>query len=200
MNNGGTLVFAGDDNVKYADVVGVAEGITMIVRLTGGKRAQIETPLLIFINKSRNYPLRNIPDDVLGVCYRTSPKGAIDGQTFTEYFKQKRAHCRTPGDNRPRTIFWDTCSGHNTSVTKFLSCLRASLKYFPANATNLVHRADSCFISKVKEALSSSRNQKKIEIIRGEKNGRTKSALMGLGRENFPILEKIFFKVLLRNQ
>ncbi len=88
MDNGRTLGFAGDDNVKYADVVSGGEGITMIVRLTGGKRAQIETPFLTFINKSRNYRLRNLPEDVPGVCYRTSPKGFIDGQTFVEYFKE----------------------------------------------------------------------------------------------------------------
>ncbi len=67
MDNGRTLCFAGDDNVKYADVVSGGEGIAMIVRLTGGQRAQIETPFLIFVNKSRNYPLRNLPDDVTGV-------------------------------------------------------------------------------------------------------------------------------------
>ncbi len=42
MDNGRTLGFAGDDNVKYADVVSGGEGITMTVRVTGGKRAQIE--------------------------------------------------------------------------------------------------------------------------------------------------------------
>ncbi len=42
MDNGRALGFAGDDNVKYADVVSGGEGITMILRLTGGKRAQIK--------------------------------------------------------------------------------------------------------------------------------------------------------------
>ncbi len=37
MDNGRALGFAGDDNVKYADVVSGGEGITMILRLTGGK-------------------------------------------------------------------------------------------------------------------------------------------------------------------
>ncbi len=117
--------------------------------------------------KSGKYPLRNLPDDVPGVCYRTSTKGFIDGQTFVEYFKEKRAHSRTPGDNRPRTIFLDNCSGHNTSghntsvqLTKVLPCLRASLKYFPANATDLVQPADSFIISKIKETWASSLNQK----------------------------------------
>ncbi len=133
--------------------------------------SSIETPFLIFINTIRNYPLRNLPDDVPGVCYRTSLKGFIDGQTFVEYFKEKQAHYSTPGDNRPRTIFLDNCSGHNTPVelTKVLSCLRASLKYFPANATDLVQPTDSFIISKIKEAWSSSWNQKKIEMIRANK-------------------------------
>ncbi len=52
---------------------------------------------------------------------------------------------------------------------KVLSCLHASLKYFPADATDLVQPADSFIISKIKEAWSSSWNQKKIEMIRANK-------------------------------
>ncbi len=58
--------------------------------------------------------------------------------------------------------------------------------------TDLVQPADSFIISKIKEAWSSSWNQKKIEMIRAN-NGRIKSALVGPGRENFPILKRNIF-------
>ncbi len=73
-----------------------------------------------------------------------------------------------------------------------LSCPSASLKYFPANATDLVQPADSYIISKIKEAWSSSWNQKKIETIRANK-WQDKVRSDGPGRKNFPILERNIF-------
>lgn len=54
MDNGRTLGFKGEQEVKYADVVSGGDPITLMVRLTGGKNARIETPFLIFKNKYRS--------------------------------------------------------------------------------------------------------------------------------------------------
>ncbi len=94
---------------KYADAVSCGEGITMIVRLTGGKRAQIETPVLIFINK-------NLPDGVPGFCYRTSPKGLLTVRLLWNTLNRNGPTIVRLGIIGPRTIFLDNCSGHNTSV------------------------------------------------------------------------------------
>lgn len=48
MNNGRTLGFRGDREVKYAEVVSGGVPITMTVKITGGVHAKICTPFLIF--------------------------------------------------------------------------------------------------------------------------------------------------------
>ena len=40
IRNGRTVGFRGQESVKYADIVSGGEGITMMVRLTGGVRAK----------------------------------------------------------------------------------------------------------------------------------------------------------------
>ncbi len=42
MDNGRTLGFAGDENVKYADVVSGGEGITMIVHSLGENELKLK--------------------------------------------------------------------------------------------------------------------------------------------------------------
>ena len=75
MDNGRTLGFRGDDAVKYAEVVSSGDSMTMVVRISGGRRAIIESPMLIFTNANGSYPIRAIPDNIPGVSYRTGPKG-----------------------------------------------------------------------------------------------------------------------------
>ena len=50
MDNGKTLVFRSDDDVKYMDVVSGVMPMTMVVSITGGSREKIEVPLIIFQN------------------------------------------------------------------------------------------------------------------------------------------------------
>ena len=73
-DNEKTLEFCGDETVKYADVVSGGHGMTMIVRLTGGRTAWIEVPFLVFENKACTYPIRAVANDVPGVAYRTAKK------------------------------------------------------------------------------------------------------------------------------
>ena len=48
MDNGRTVRIQGDDNVKYADVIAGDEGITMMVRIIGGRFEGMEAPTLVF--------------------------------------------------------------------------------------------------------------------------------------------------------
>lgn len=90
MDNGKTLGFIGNNQVKYADVVSGGESITMVVRITGGQRAAIQPPMLIFKNLFRSYPIRGVPDSMPGVFYSTSPKawmrfcGVIDFKNLVQ--------------------------------------------------------------------------------------------------------------------
>ena len=47
MDNGRTVGMRGDEHVKYADVASGDEGITMMVRITGGRNARVEAPMLV---------------------------------------------------------------------------------------------------------------------------------------------------------
>lgn len=75
---GRTIRTRGDQNVAYADIVAGDEGITMMVRIKGGRDARIECPMFIFQNQGRSYPIRNVPDNVPGVCIGHSQR---DGWT-----------------------------------------------------------------------------------------------------------------------
>jgi hypothetical protein len=90
MDNGKTLGFRGDNDFKYADVVSGGMGMTMVVRLTGGPYADICTPLMIFQNQQCSYPINGVPDNVPGVCYRTSKKGFMTRKVWEEAMDEKR--------------------------------------------------------------------------------------------------------------
>lgn len=91
LENGKTLGFASPEDVKYAEITSGGHGITILVRITGGKIASIRPPFLIFQIQERNYPIRNILDNVRDVSYRTQTK-RLDGQGFfLEWIKETRA-------------------------------------------------------------------------------------------------------------
>lgn len=105
MDNGRTLGFIGDNDIKYTDVVSGGDPITMVVRKTGGKASMIQPPMLIFKNQSRPYPIRGVPDDVTGDYYRRSPKGWMDSQVRPDYISSlKKIH------GRHRHLFVGNCS------------------------------------------------------------------------------------------
>ena len=180
FDNGYTLGFRGDETVKYADVTSGGEGMTMMMRISGGTKSYIENPFMLFKNKDCSYPVRGIPDDVPGVCYRTGPKGWIDSRVMVEWVCERRALSPLP-NGRKRILFVDNCSGHNMNA-ELRSALEKSnteLRYFPANATDLMQPADSFVIQKIKAAWSNRRERYKTEFIQrmshtnsyGTKNG-----------------------------
>ena len=170
MDNGKTLAMKGAENVKYADVVSGGEGMTMIVRITGGVNAKVYPSMMIFKNKDRNYPIRGLIDDVEGVSYRTGPKGWMDKRVFVQWLDERRAN---PRDRYGRTkvIFMDNCGGHNETPESVaaLQRLNAIVRKLPANATDLCQPADSFIISKIKDSWSKHWDRKKSELIRADK-------------------------------
>lgn len=75
FDNGQTMGFAGDQEVKYADAISGVVGMTMVVRISGGRDARIEPPFMVFKNDRCPYPIRGLPDDIPGVSYRSGPGG-----------------------------------------------------------------------------------------------------------------------------
>jgi hypothetical protein len=91
LDNGRTLGFRGDTSVKYADMVSGGDSMTMVIRISGGRRSMIEAPMLVFTNSNSTYPMRGMEDNIPGVCYRTRPKGWMDQALFAEFFAEPRA-------------------------------------------------------------------------------------------------------------
>jgi hypothetical protein len=57
IDNGRTLGFWGDTTVKYVDVVFGGDSMTMVVRISRGRRSLIEAPMLIFTNGNSRNPI-----------------------------------------------------------------------------------------------------------------------------------------------
>lgn len=153
LDNGKTLAFIGDREVRYADVVSGGQPITMMVRITGGKHATICPPMIVFQNMKRSYPIRGLEDNIPGVCYRSSPKGWMDGVTWEKWLGERRAINRL-SDGKKRVLFVDNCSSHteHESVQEKLSNINTALRKLPPQTTNRTQPADSFVISKIKAA------------------------------------------------
>ncbi|OWY93114.1 hypothetical protein PHMEG_00037609, partial [Phytophthora megakarya] len=170
FDNGRTLGFIGETQIRYADVVSGGEGMTMVVRISGGQNARVLPPMMIFTNSAGNYPIRGVPDNVDGVSYRTGPKGWMSKKKFREYLTEPRA-MRKDWKGRKKHIFLDNCSGHlsNDECPQELLELKAELRYLSANATDLCQPADSFVIAKIKDVWAQKWNQRKIDLIEGGK-------------------------------
>ena len=85
------------------------ESMTIVVRILGGHRATIEAPMLNFSNENRSYPIRGLVDNILGISYRTGPKGWMDQTILLEYFLEPCAH-QVDLHHCMKTIWLDNCS------------------------------------------------------------------------------------------
>lgn len=167
VDNGHTLGFMGDSEVKYADVVSGGEGMTMVVRLSGGRDAMIEAPFMVFTNKKRSYPIKGTPDNIAGVAYRSGPKGWMDTVVMTQWLSERRVIKKLP-NNRRRVLFVDNCSGHNVTeeMITALSKINTEVRFFPPNTTHLLQPCDSFVIQKIKSAWTTKWESYKMELIR----------------------------------
>ena len=78
MENGQTLRFTGDKDIKYAYVASSGEVMTMVMLISGGVNYQIEKPFMILKNTEHSYLVCGINDTSSGVIYRTQLKVFID--------------------------------------------------------------------------------------------------------------------------
>eukprot|EP00644_Phytophthora_capsici_P010721 jgi/Phyca11/104505/e_gw1.9.853.1 len=68
--------------------------------------------MLIFKNKSSNYPIQNLPDARRGVCYRTSPTAFINGRIMGEWLQEPRCWGHGGPFVGSRVLWMDNASGH----------------------------------------------------------------------------------------
>ncbi|KAG0620447.1 hypothetical protein M758_4G216500 [Ceratodon purpureus] len=166
LDNGKTLEFRGDTSVKYTDVVSGGESMTLVVRISGGRRSTIEAPMIIFTNENRSYPIRGLIDNVPGVTYRSGPKGWMDQSIMPEFFLDPRAY---QGDlhGQQKIVWLDNCSGH--TLTPRLEAIPTSkntkLNYLPPCSTHLCQPAYTFIISKIKDSWTRKWEAKKTKLI-----------------------------------
>ncbi|KAL3698368.1 hypothetical protein R1sor_012444 [Riccia sorocarpa] len=191
MDNGRTLGFRGDTQVKYADVVSGSQGMTMVVKVTGSVHAKIGTPFMIFSNANCSYPINNVPDNVLGVCYRTTKKAFITSACIAQYYREHRVN-RPDSDGRSIILWLDNAPGHNQTpeIEQALRDIKYEVRQFPENNTHLVQPADSFVISKIKDAWTKRWELKKMELIKnsewqGDGTRGTSGALKNPGKRYF---------------
>lgn len=84
MANGRTFAHMGDRNVKYWDVFSGKSGMTMMVMLSGGRPTCLQPPFLVLHNPTSNYPIMGVPENEVGVSYRTKPEGWMDRRVILE--------------------------------------------------------------------------------------------------------------------
>ena len=139
--------------MKYAEIVSGGESMTMVLCISGGRRATIEAPMLIFSNENRSYPIQGLIDDISRVSYRTGPKGWMDQTIFLEYFLEPRAY-QVNLHYRQKIIWLDKYSGHALipRLATVLATKNIVFKYLPPCSTHLCQPIDTFFILKVKDA------------------------------------------------
>eukprot|EP00644_Phytophthora_capsici_P014212 jgi/Phyca11/99493/e_gw1.3.1095.1 len=102
--------------------------------------------MMIFQNANSSYPVRGVPSNTPGVCYRTGPKGWMSKRVFREYLTEWRA-MNADRRGRHKNIYLDNCSSQLT---------------------------DSFVIAKIKNAWRCKWNHKRIELIENEEWQNTK--------------------------
>jgi hypothetical protein len=138
LDNGHMLGFRGDTSITYAKVVSGGDSMTMVVRISRGRRSMIEAPMLIFTNVHRSYPIRELEDTIPGVTYKTGPKGWMDQSIFPEYFNEPQVF-QADVQQRTKVVWLDNCSNHSLTLrlTTVLTGKNTILRYLPPCSTHL---------------------------------------------------------------
>jgi hypothetical protein len=153
MDNGRTLGFRGDTTVKYADVISGGDSMTMVVRISEGRRSLIEASMFIFTNGNSRYPIRGLDDNILGISYRTMPKCWMDQALFPKYFTEPRAF-QLDLHGCTKIIWIDNCNSHRITsrLTTVLTEKQTVLRFLPPCCIHLYQPVDTFIISKIKDA------------------------------------------------
>lgn len=111
LENGKTFGVRSDNEVRYADITSGVEGMTMVVRLSRGPNARVQTLFLIFKNKNRNYRIRGLPDTLPIFVYRAGLKGWMGEKNMLSRLKAPLL-IKSLSYNRICTLHIDNCSSH----------------------------------------------------------------------------------------
>jgi len=153
------------NDLSYHDIVSAGEGMTLVLRLTGGPNAKIQAPFFIFKNALGSHPIGGTPDNIPGVSYRSQRAGWMDGTRFIQYLKEPRA-IDLRDDLQQRMLFIDNASGHriNMEVEEACSMINTNIKYLPANTTHLCQPLDQFIICEIKRIWRNEWDLKRLDM------------------------------------
>ena len=132
INNEIILEFIGDTTIFYVEIVLGVDFITMLMKISEGRRSMIEALMLIFTNENMNYHICGLDYTISGVCYMTVSKGWIYQIFFTKYFVKPRAF-QSDIHGRPKIIWNNNYTGHNMTpqLSIGLEVKQTILRYSP---------------------------------------------------------------------
>lgn len=169
MDTGRTLDFEGESHVSYMATTSGSEGFTFVMNLGGGRQGTMEPGFIIFKNADCNYPIRNVPDNVPGVSYRTGKKAWMDMRVFLEMIKERKFLKPLPGGKK-RILFMDNVGSHKLSdeILEALAEINTEIKFLPTNSTNTTQACDAFGIQVFKQCWRGLWDAKKADDILNE--------------------------------
>lgn len=150
-----TLVFRGDEEVRCAHATLGGDGMTMTLYKARGPHFHMANPFMKFKKQDIKFLIRVTPDNIPVVSYYSGPKGWVDKLwSYSEW--RNASHWGAYQRVQWEYFLMDSCSRHTEKdeLRQALSKVNIEVKFFPANATDLVQPADSFIIQKFKAAWS----------------------------------------------
>lgn len=137
-----------------------------MVHISGGLRAILENPFLIFKSKDCRYPIRKVAESIPGVCYRTGEKGQIDQRVIYRWVQEQHARPRLPL-SRKHVFFVDNCSVHSMTDEPALNLGKSILRLATFPQMKPIFSTDRLiFIQKKNASLSKRWDQYKAGFSR----------------------------------
>lgn len=137
--------------------------------IAGGTNARPETPMFLFKNADKNYPIRGRPDNIPGVTYRTGPEAWMDRGVVLEWVQENRV-LTSLSNEKKQTLYLGNVNTHevNEEVLPALKKGNTEVTCFPCNANYLFKSADSFLIQKSKTYWSDPRHSYKMKLLHDE--------------------------------
>lgn len=89
----------------------------MLVRISGGRDGKIQSPLVVFTNKDRHYPMKVASDNIRRVPYHSGSKGWIDRTVLPQRLRERNVIWELL-NNRKCILHVDNCIGHSQTLEK----------------------------------------------------------------------------------
>lgn len=96
MDNGRTLRFKGEEEVKRVKVVSGGVGKTIIVRHFGRRSSRTENFFMVLKHQEKKRLFKGATEIIQGASYRTEPKELMDSTVMSAWLKERRVFCSLP--------------------------------------------------------------------------------------------------------